>query len=162
MHNAKQSSLSKIQAGDTILAVPDGDKAFGFGRPKDTTSVPCVVKQITAERDQWSSKVYRVTLDDGRKSEGRYGTTHVYVAAIEARTDAEIDAALAEPATAEDQAVVESDRCHQCKGFGVVRKHGSQAGKAYRTLAGSESATANNNAEQCPVCKGAGLTIRAA
>jgi hypothetical protein len=54
------------------------------------------------------------------------------------------------------------DRCGQCKGYGVVRKRGSQAGKAYRTLNGSQAATANGNAAECPVCLGTGLVGRAA
>jgi len=55
-----------------------------------------------------------------------------------------------------------ADRCHQCKGYGVVRKTGSKAGKAYRTLVGAEESTTKGNSERCPVCKGATLLVRTA
>lgn len=61
-----------------------------------------------------------------------------------------------------DQAAEDGERCLQCKGYGVVRKRGSQAGKAYRTLNGSQAATVNGNAAECPVCQGTGLVGRAA
>lgn len=66
----------------------------------------------------------------------------------QARTDEEINLALAgEP---EDI----GDRCHKCKGYGVVRKLGSHKGDPYKTLNGSVEATANNNSMPCPTCKG--------
>jgi hypothetical protein len=62
----------------------------------------------------------------------------------------------------DDELAATGERCAQCKGYTVVRKRGSQAGKAYRTLNGSLAATANGNSATCPVCKGTGLTARAA
>lgn len=61
-----------------------------------------------------------------------------------------------EPATPEltDENAATADRCGKCKGFGVVRKRGSQAGKPYRTANGAAAATANGNSETCPTCKG--------
>jgi hypothetical protein len=74
-------------------------------------------------------------------------------------TDDELDEANAgDP----DPGVIASEKCLQCKGYGVVRKRGSQAGKAYRTLNGSEAAKANGNAADCPVCDATGLVGRAA
>lgn len=161
MIDAKQSSLSKIGVGDTILTVSDGDRAFGFGRPKDPNATPCTVAAIDTERDQWSSKTYRVTLNDGRQSEGRYGTTHVYVTEEYDPDKAYADAEeYMRPAT--DDEVADADRCHQCKGYGVVRKTGAKAGKAYRTAQGAEDSTLKGNSEKCPTCKGATLLVRAA
>lgn len=70
------------------------------------------------------------------------------------------DAPAQRPATDDEAATAE--RCHQCKGYGVVRKTGSKAGKAYRTLVGAEESTTKGNSEKCPVCKGATLLVRAA
>lgn len=70
------------------------------------------------------------------------------------------DAPAQRPATDDEAAT--ADRCHQCKGYGVVRKTGSKAGKAYRTLVGAEESTTKGNSEKCPVCKGATLLVRTA
>lgn len=264
MHDAKQSLLSRITVGDTILAVPGLQPGmFGFGRPKDTTAKPCEVTAIDVVPDQWTGKVYTVLLADGRKSDGRYGTAHVYVTPpakperkkagrktrkvedhptlgrvqvthvpglgdllepvepqrkqpeVEVDTESGPKRVVVEPdgtarvkgwkggevfettphgkririATdgvitvledggerpariepeddepmSEDEAqrVINSDRCGTCKGFGVVRKRGSNAGKNYRTLSGAEQATAGGNSAPCPACKGEGLLARTA
>jgi len=57
----------------------------------------------------------------------------------------------------EVQASLDADKCPQCKGFGLVRKAGSRAGAAYKTLAGAQAALANGNAEDCPRCSATGL-----
>lgn len=44
------------------------------------------------------------------------------------------------------------ERCGPCKGYGLVRKAGSQAGKHYRTMNGALQAEANGNAVPCPHC----------
>jgi hypothetical protein len=93
MHDAKLTSLSKIEVGQTILVTPEqevagvghvaGRERTGkfrmFGRPKDPTCVPLRVADKSFEPDSWSGKVWTLTLDDGSKTEPRYGTTHVYV-----------------------------------------------------------------------------------
>lgn len=43
--------------------------------------------------------------------------------------------------------------CKTCDDFGVVRKAGDRAGKAYRTQAGADAAKANGNAVPCPTHK---------
>lgn len=105
MHDAKQSSLSKIEVGDRILAVPgSAPGTFGYGRPKDQTAQFQAVKAKSFVPDEWSGKQWTVTLTDGRTSEHpRYGTTHVYVALAEAdpyTPDADVQA-LAEAITAD-------------------------------------------------------------
>jgi hypothetical protein len=81
MHDAKQTSLSKITQGQKILVVEQAnDTGFDFGRPKDTTAVFRSVTKIQTKPDQWTGKVYTVQITGGRLNEGRYGTTHVYVA----------------------------------------------------------------------------------
>jgi hypothetical protein len=93
MHDAKLSSLSKIEVGQTILVTPEQEvsgighvagrerkgKFRGFARPKDLTGI---VREVVAKDyvpDEWSGKVWTLTLSDKTKTEPRYGTTHVYV-----------------------------------------------------------------------------------
>jgi hypothetical protein len=255
MHDAKVTSLSKIEVGQLILVTPEEEqsgighvagrertgKFRGFGRPKDSTAVPLRVTAKDFVPDTWSGKVWTLTLADGTKTEGRYGTTHVYVTTSKQytaeevaqrisddpripgkaravtikgpETELELDLAVSgtkrvvvekdgtmrvkaweggdvtertpkgrlvhitpegvltiledfpeedEETAAADAVVLGSERCPQCKGFEVVRKRGSSAGKAYRTLGGSQAATANGNSEPCPKCAGTGLVARAA
>jgi hypothetical protein len=230
MHDAKLASLSKIEVGQTIL-VTANVQPRGFGRPKDPTAIPLRVTAKTFTPDQWSGKVWTLTLNDDSTTEPRYGTTHVYVTEAQAPapqeqpevevetesgakrvrvepdgtvrvvgwtggqvvertphgklvridkhgvvmvietggvlrqpvltpdTDAELDERNAgEP----DPQVVNSDRCGQCKGYGVVRKRGQSKGQAYRTANGADQATANGNSVVCPVCQGETLVARAA
>lgn len=51
--------------------------------------------------------------------------------------------------------------CGQCKGYGVVRKYGKNAGHEYKTVNGADQATANGNSEVCPLCTGKGETAAA-
>lgn len=243
MHDAKASTLSKIEVGQLILVTPLADargfvpgttteqtgQVRGFARPKDKTAEPKRVTDRTFTPDQWTGKVWTLTLDDGTKTEPRYGTAHVYVFDVPAwlpptdepkpnrtvtpemdldlksgtrrvivdpdgtmhvkdwtggtvvertpkgrlvRIDADgeltlvhdfpEDEQLDEQLAGEPGEHAHDDKCGQCKGFGVVRKRGSQAGKSYRTLNGATAATTNGNSTQCPVCKGTGLTARAA
>jgi hypothetical protein len=67
-------------------------------------------------------------------------------------TDAEADAKLAAAPPATD-----GDRCHTCKGYGLVRKRGPRAGEKYKTYNGALQAKAGGNAVKCPTCSGAGL-----
>jgi hypothetical protein len=93
MHDAKLTSLSKIEVGQTILVTPEQEvsgighvagrerkgKFRGFARPKDLTGI---VREVVAKDyvpDEWSGKVWTLTLSDKTKTEPRYGTTHVYV-----------------------------------------------------------------------------------
>jgi hypothetical protein len=46
-------------------------------------------------------------------------------------------------------------KCSVCKGFGVVRKRGANAGHWYKTQAGADEATAKGNSTLCPACQGA-------
>jgi hypothetical protein len=70
----------------------------------------------------------------------------------------EEDAPAQKPAVT-DAEVASGDRCHACKGYGVVRKTGPKAGKPYRTANGAATATTS---VKCPTCKGATLLIRSA
>lgn len=65
--------------------------------------------------------------------------------------------ATPEPTPEEVQAVLDAEKCPQCKGLGLVRKAGSRAGAAYKTLGGAQAALANGNAEDCPRCAATGL-----
>lgn len=221
MHDAKLTSLSKITQGQKILVVePEGTTTFEFGRPKDTKAVVRSVTKITHKPDDWTGKVYTVQITGGRRNEGRYGTTHVYVVEAKAQEFAPVveldlavsgtkrvqvdpdgtkrvldwkggevtertpkgrlvhiaadgvltiledfpeedDAPVVKPAETDDE-IAEADRCHGCKGYGVVRKQGAKAGKPYRTLAGAEESTVKGNSEKCPVCMGATLLVRSA
>jgi len=221
MHDAKLTSLSKITQGQKILVVEQPNKTgFDFGRPKDTQAVFRSVTKITHKPDDWTGKVYTVQITGGRRNEGRYGTTHVYVPAeakqefapvveldlavsgtkrvrvdpdgtmhvddwkggdVTERTPngrlvhitadgvltiledfpEEDDAPAQKPAESDDE-VASGERCHQCKGYGVVRKTGPKAGKPYRTLVGAEESTVKGNSEKCPTCKGATLLVRSA
>lgn len=76
--NAQQTLLSKIEVGDWILTDTSGDPA-PFARPKNEDATAHRVADVYFERDEWSGKVYTLTLDDGRKTEPRYGTAHVYL-----------------------------------------------------------------------------------
>lgn len=66
-------------------------------------------------------------------------------------TDEEADAQLEN-----GQPEVGGERCTPCKGFGLVRKAGPNAGKRYRTHAGALAAQEKGNAVECPACQGAG------
>jgi hypothetical protein len=77
--NAKQSSLSKVEVGMVILAGMETSGPVSFARPKTVGAKPHVVAAKEFAPDDWSGKVWTLTLDDGRKTEPRYGTTHVYV-----------------------------------------------------------------------------------
>lgn len=69
-----------------------------------------------------------------------------------AASDEEANAKLAE-----DGPALDGDRCHQCKGFGLVRGVGKNAGQRYRTLTGAQVAQDAGRAVDCPVCAGLGL-----
>jgi hypothetical protein len=43
----------------------------------------------------------------------------------------------------------ENVTCEACQDYGVVRKHGKDAGKAYKTANGAQAATANGNSTPC-------------
>lgn len=142
---ATQSRLNKVKVGDTILAAPGREpELFEFGRPKDTNAVPHTITAIDTEADEWSGKKYVVTIDDGRKSDDRYGTTHVYVAGAPALPGGT------------------ADRCAQCKSYGVVRGKGPLVNQHYRTKGGAEQATVKGNSVECPKCKGTGRIAVAA
>lgn len=171
--DATKSQLNRIVIGDWILVGFEG-KALAnevtFGRPNGKLPAePHQVKAIDTVRDEWSSKTYVLTLDDGRKTQARYGTTHVYTVAAPPSqaskgtakvpvtlhaSDAQGDAALEGEV---DEAVLGQIPCPQCKGYGLVRKRGQRAGEKYKTLNGAMAADANGNAVTCPVCKGAAL-----
>lgn len=59
---------------------------------------------------------------------------------------------------AEAQAVLDADKCGKCKGLGLVRGVGKNAGDPYKTLNGAQQALAGGRAVDCPVCQGSGLT----
>lgn len=69
-----------------------------------------------------------------------------------AASDEEANAKLAA-----DGPALDGDRCHQCKGFGLVRGVGKRAGQRYRTLTGAQAAQDAGRAVDCPVCAGLGL-----
>lgn len=48
--------------------------------------------------------------------------------------------------------VVKVVKCATCKGFGVVRKRGENAGGWYKTASGAADATAKGNSTPCPSC----------
>jgi hypothetical protein len=87
MHDAKLTSLSKIEVGQTILVTRAGGvpatspvrpgKFRGPGRSSRGSSARSSPR--TTCPDEWSGKVWTLTLSDGTKTEPRYGTTHVYV-----------------------------------------------------------------------------------
>jgi hypothetical protein len=234
MHDAKQTVLSRIEVGQLILVTPEREaigrvpggigreKAREFARPKDKTAEAKRVTDKAFEPDEWSGKVWTLTLDDGTRTERRYGTAHVYVVAESAvpeyhlvdtesgekhvlvtkgvarvqgwsggdvhettphghrvhiypdglikvvspdgaERDAvitpETDDALDERNAGEPdvETATATQRCGQCKGYGVVRKRGNHAGQAYKTANGADAATANGNSTVCPVCNGATL-----
>jgi hypothetical protein len=79
MHSdAKQSSLSKVEVGQTIL-VTDVPGLRGFARPKDLDGLALSITGKTFVPDEWSGKQWTLTLSDGTETAPRYGTTHVYV-----------------------------------------------------------------------------------
>lgn len=160
--NAQQTLLSKIREGDWILAGMETSGPVSYARPKTVGAKPHQVADVYFERDEWSGKVYTLTLDDGRKTEPRYGTAHVYLTEAPP-THVEVDGVtVAEtrhiqlPAITDEQ-VLAGERCPQCKGYGVVRKYGRNKGERYKTAKGADEATAKGNSELCPVCKGAAL-----
>lgn len=202
MHdNAKLSSLSKVEVGQTILVEANQQAPRLFGRPKSKTAIPLRVKAKTFEPDQWSGKVWTLTLNDDTKTEPRYGTTHVYVVESARRVEpapggAKINGTLPAGAVGEhttpkgtrvritedkrvqvltdeqanarntaapvDEDALNGARCDRCKGYGLVRKRGSRAGRHYKTLAGAQAALGNGNAEDCGGCKGTGLVAKRA
>lgn len=50
-----------------------------------------------------------------------------------------------------------TERCTECKGFGLLRGTGARAGTHYKTLNGAQTAFAHGNARDCPICEGSGL-----
>jgi hypothetical protein len=86
----QQTLLSKINEGDWIL-VPNEGEPVTFARPKDTDTQAHEVIAKHFEPDEWSGKVYTLTLDDGRKTEPRYGTAHVYLTEAPNVTHVEVD-----------------------------------------------------------------------
>lgn len=50
-----------------------------------------------------------------------------------------------------------TERCAECKGFGLLRDKGPRAGTRYKTLNGAQTAYAHGNARDCPQCEGSGL-----
>lgn len=55
-----------------------------------------------------------------------------------------------------------TQRCDKCKGFGLVRKRGANAGDKYKTMNGALQAKGNGNAVECPRCHGNGELAAAA
>jgi len=51
----------------------------------------------------------------------------------------------------------DGEKCGTCKGLGLVRAVGKNAGKPYRTLNGAQAAQEGGRATDCPSCKGTGL-----
>lgn len=57
----------------------------------------------------------------------------------------------------ESDPLASGEKCYPCKGYGLVRGKGKNAGQHYRTFDGAQLAQANGNAVDCPACEGAGL-----
>jgi DnaJ-class molecular chaperone len=53
------------------------------------------------------------------------------------------------------------DRCVTCRGLGLVRGVGKNAGGRYRTLAGAQQAQEAGRAKDCPSCEGTGIDVPA-
>lgn len=51
-----------------------------------------------------------------------------------------------------------TERCFDCKGYGLVRAMGRRAGSHYTTLNGAQTAYNNGRARDCKICEGSGLT----
>lgn len=50
-----------------------------------------------------------------------------------------------------------TERCTECKGYGLLRDKGARAGTHYKTLNGAQTAYTRGNARDCPLCEGSGL-----
>lgn len=59
-----------------------------------------------------------------------------------------------------DEAAV-GERCGTCRGHGLVRNVGPNAGKHYRTTKGAQEAMAKGHARDCAACDGSGLLVKA-
>jgi hypothetical protein len=55
----------------------------------------------------------------------------------------------------------DGDRCVTCRGLGLVRGVGKNAGGRYRTLAGAQQAQEAGRAKDCPSCEGTGISVPA-
>lgn len=65
-------------------------------------------------------------------------------------SDADREVIAGEPATG-------GERCGTCRGHGLVRAVGSNAGKHYRTTSGAQAALVKGNAKDCTACDGTGI-----
>lgn len=52
-----------------------------------------------------------------------------------------------------------TERCTRCKGLGLVRGAGTNAGRHYRTLKGAQESMGRGNARDCPDCEGSGIVV---
>jgi DnaJ-class molecular chaperone len=55
----------------------------------------------------------------------------------------------------------DGERCPTCRGLGLVRGVGKNAGGRYRTLAGAQAAQEAGRAKDCPSCEGTGIAVPA-
>jgi len=136
--------LTRANDWRRVQVLPDGTMRIADWKGGDYEGTTPHGKRVHVTPDG----VLTVIEDDGTERPGKLTSL-----------DEQLDEANAgEP----DVATATADRCGQCKGFGVVRKRGANAGHAYRTLNGAETATTNGNSEKCPACKGAALVLRSA
>jgi DnaJ-class molecular chaperone len=73
----------------------------------------------------------------------------------------ECSAADREVIAGEPDDAATAERCPTCKGHGLVRNVGPNAGRHYRTVKGAQEAMGKGHAKDCAACDGSGLLVKA-